>query len=191
MRVRAPRSEHVSVSRLLGSLVGLHLGLDTLEDFLHGVFGFPVNEQRELGLLKHASGLVDGRQVSTGAEPDGGGNLGVLGSALNGEEVDTVVKVGVGGSDDRGVPLAERLVVTLVKTVRNISGTDSLLSSVELLEKSEGTWHYTKDMDGSRRESNQANTRSTSAPTPSNLHPSWYKQSSEFCMQSAAREPST
>ena len=113
------RSEHVAVLRLLGSLVGDHLVLEANKHLLHGVVGFPLLEQGELVGLNGAVVLVDGGQVDLGHEVDGGGHHGVLGTAFDGQEEDTVVEVGVGGSNDGSIPLGEGLVVTLVETVRH------------------------------------------------------------------------
>ena len=57
-------------------------------------------------------GLVDEWQVNLGRKPYFGRLVGVIGAALDVQEVDTVVIVGVGWSDDSSVPIGESLVLS-------------------------------------------------------------------------------
>jgi len=91
-------------------LVSDHLCFKSNEHFLHGGLGVPVSEKVEFGGLDDAVGLVHGGDVDLGGELGGHGDGGVLGPALDLHEVDAVVEVGVGGSDNSSVPVGEVVV---------------------------------------------------------------------------------
>jgi hypothetical protein len=92
---------------LLEFLVVDHLVLQGHKDFLHGILLFPLCEHRELAGFDGAVALVDTWQVDFASELYLRLDLGVLGSALDLKEVNSVIEVSVGGSDNGTVPLGE------------------------------------------------------------------------------------
>jgi hypothetical protein len=83
------------LSGLFECLVGGHFVLEGDEDVLDGGGVLP---GLELGqALDAAVGLVDGGDVDLVGEGDEGRLLGVLGPAVDGEEVDPVLEVGLRG----------------------------------------------------------------------------------------------
>ena len=95
-----------------------------LDQSAHGEDGRAVAHDQEVSLrlelrdvdahgalgLDDAVGLVHGGDVDLGGELGGHGDGGVLGPALDLHEVDAVVEVGVGGSDNSSVPVGEVVV---------------------------------------------------------------------------------
>lgn len=62
--------------------------------------------------------------------------------ANNGQHVDPVIKVGVWWTDDRSVPVGERLVVTLIQSVGHaLIGELGVFGLLELFVESEGSRH--------------------------------------------------
>lgn len=108
----ASSSVHVTISRLRELLVCDHFVLETNEDFFHVVIGFPLLEDLELGSLDLAVCLVNTGQVDLGSEANFRRLAGIVGAAFNGQEVNAVVKVGVGRPDDSAVPVCEGSVIT-------------------------------------------------------------------------------
>lgn len=142
MRLVCTHSEHVTVSWLLGSLVGDHFVLEANQNLLHGVLRSPLNKHGELGGLNSSSRLVHRWEVDAGVKLDNRSDHGVLRTALNLQEIDTVVKVCVRGSNKSGVPPGEGLVIALVKTVGNVLSAKALFTSLELFVESESTGNY-------------------------------------------------
>ena len=98
-------------------------------------------EHSKFVLLDSAVALVDAGEVDFGVEFDVGRVVGVVGSALNLHEVNSVVEGGSLGSQDGAVPVGEGLVVGVGKTVRDGLVADSLLSFLELLVEAECAGH--------------------------------------------------
>ncbi len=92
---------------MLEFLVVDHLVLQCHKDFFHGILLLPLCEHRELAGFDGAVALVDTWQVDFASELYLRLDLGVLGSALDLKEVNSVIEVSVGGSDNGTVPLGE------------------------------------------------------------------------------------
>jgi len=104
-------SVHVTISRLCEFLVGDHLVLDADKDLFKSVGGVPVGEHMELVLLYHAVVLVHAGNVNLRCELDLGRSSWVVLATGDIEHINAVVEVGVGGTDDRAIPVRERFVV--------------------------------------------------------------------------------
>ena len=89
-----------------------HLILDGNQGSLHGVGVRPITEERELVGLNSPIGLVHKGEVHLRNEIHLRGSLGVVRSALDVQEVDSVVEVGVGRAYDGSIPVSEALVVS-------------------------------------------------------------------------------
>lgn len=103
-------SVHVAVSRLGQVLVGFHLLKDSGEHLFDSGLAVPVFEERELARLKGSIVLVNRGDVNLGSELSIHGDIRVLRSACDSDEVDSVVELSVGRSNDGTVPVSERLI---------------------------------------------------------------------------------
>jgi hypothetical protein len=103
-------SVHVTIGGLGQVLVGFHFSEETGEEFLHGGLTVPVLEEGELARLNGSVVLVDGGDVDLGGELGAHGNVRVLRSTGDSDEVDPVVELGVGRSNDSSVPGGEGLI---------------------------------------------------------------------------------
>lgn len=112
------RSVHVTIGGLGQVLVGFHFIEEALEHLLHGGLTVPVSKEGELVGLDGSVLLVHGGDVDLGGESSGHWLIGVVRSASDGDEVDSVVELSVGGSNDSSVPVSEGLVGTVIETVR-------------------------------------------------------------------------
>jgi hypothetical protein len=110
-------SVHVAIGGLGQVLVGSHFSEETREKFLHGGLSVPVLEERELARLDVAVLLVHGGDVDLGGEFRLHGGVRVLRSTSDCHEIDSVVELGVGGSNDSSVPVGEGLIGGVVETV--------------------------------------------------------------------------
>ena len=110
-------SVHVTVGWLRILLVGDHFLLQADENLLHRCFPGPLLKEGELACFDGTVALVDRGNVNLGGKSDLGHLLRVVWTALDLEEVDSAVEVGVGWPDYRTIPIGEALVVTLVKAV--------------------------------------------------------------------------
>ena len=111
-RARTGCSVDVAISGLGKLLVNNHLLLELYENLLHGVLLPPLLEDVELGGLNLAVLLVHTGQVGLGQEVHLRSLSGVVGAALDGQEVDAVVEVGIDWPDDGSIPLSEGGVLT-------------------------------------------------------------------------------
>lgn len=111
-------SVHVAVGRLGKVLVGLHFVKDSLEHLLHGGLAVPVLKEGELAGFKSSVLLVDGRNVDLRGEFHFHRLIGVVRPTSDRQEVDSVVKLAVGRSDNSTVPISKSLIRTIVETVR-------------------------------------------------------------------------
>ena len=107
-----PPSIHLAISLLSQFLVCYHFILNGNQSLLHTVVTLPVSEQWELGWLNLSCWGVHTWQVDLGLEMHLGWGVGVVGTAFNGQEVNSVVEVCVGWPNDCSVPVCEWLVVT-------------------------------------------------------------------------------
>jgi len=103
-------SVHVAVGGLGQVLVGFHFSEETCEQLLHGGLTVPVSEERELAGLDGSVVLVDGGDVDLGSEFSTHGGIRVLSSTSDCHEVNTIVELGVGGSNNSSVPVGEGLI---------------------------------------------------------------------------------
>lgn len=92
---------------MLEFLVVDHLVLQGNKHFFHGILLLPLYEHRELASFDGAVALVDTWQVNFASELYLRLDLGVLGSALDSKEVNSVIEVSVWGSDNGTVPFGE------------------------------------------------------------------------------------
>jgi hypothetical protein len=138
LAVRVPSlifcSVHVAVSGLVKILVSDHFVFDGNEDFLHGSFAVPVLQEGKLGRVKLSSWLVNRWDVDHRVEFDSHGNVGVLGTTDDWHEVNAVVKFSVGWANNGSVPVSERLIVSIIKSVRYGTISDSFFSSFKLVK---------------------------------------------------------
>ena len=104
-------SVHVTVGGLRKLLVGDHFVLQADENLLHGVGALPVGEESEL-FLDDTGALVHGRNVALRVELDLGWRRGVVVAADDRQHVDSVIEVGVRGTNNGAVPVSEGLVIT-------------------------------------------------------------------------------
>jgi hypothetical protein len=110
-------SVHVAIGRLGKVLVGLHFVIESLDHLLHGGLTVPVLKEGELAGLNSSVLLVDGRKVDLRGEFRLHGGVRVLRSTSDCHEIDSVVELGVGGSNDSSVPVGEGLIGGVVETV--------------------------------------------------------------------------
>ena len=139
----ALRSVHVTVGRLWKLFVGNHLVLDANKELFKSVCRVPAGKHMELVFLNKTVLLVDAGQVDLRSEL----NLGWVGwvvlSAGYVQHVNAVVEVRVGRTNNRSVPVCERFVVTLVKTVADALVTKlGVLGLLKLLVEPEGAGHW-------------------------------------------------
>lgn len=133
-------SEHFAFSGLVFFSVGYHFLLQTSQNFLDSIMGRPVHEHGKFRVFNNSSLLVNWGKVHSGSEFYGWGSMRIVRTAVDSQEIDTVIKVSVSGSDKCCVPISEGSVITFVETIRK-SCSKSLLTSFELFVESEGTWH--------------------------------------------------
>ena len=96
-----------------------HLILEADEYLFHVVFGFPVREDGELRGLNLSSLLVHARHIDFRTEGNFRGLVRVVGATPYSQEVDTVVIVGVGRSDDGSLPVSEGGIVSYSQQCKN------------------------------------------------------------------------
>ena len=109
-----PHSVHIAVSGLVEVFVGNHLVFDSNKHFLHSGFAVPVLQKRELWGLKSAILLVNWRDVDLGVELHGHGDIRVLGTTNDWDEVNAVIEFCVGWANNGAVPVSERLIVSFI-----------------------------------------------------------------------------
>ena len=89
-----------------------HLILEADEYLFHVVFGFPMREDGELGGLDLSVLLVHTGHIDFRTEGNFRRLVWVVWPAPDGQEIDTVVIVGVGWSDDGSLPVGEGGIVS-------------------------------------------------------------------------------
>lgn len=109
-------SVHVAISGLGQVLVGFHLLKDSGEHLFDSGLAVPVSEERELARLNGSIVLVNRRDVNLGSELSSHGDIRVLRSACDSDEVDSVVELSVGRSNDGTVPVSERLIGSVIES---------------------------------------------------------------------------
>ena len=110
-------SVHVAFGGLLWAFIRDHLLFEADKNLLHGSFRVPVLEKGEFSRLNFTVVLVNAGKIDLWGKAHNGRSHRVVGSALNVEEKDLVVEVGVSRADNSAIPLGERLIISLVKTV--------------------------------------------------------------------------
>jgi len=112
-------SEEVTIRGLLGRLVGNHLLLESNQNLLQGSVLAPAAEEVELAGLDGSVALVHARKVDFGSKANYRCGLWVVRATFNVEEENSVVEVGVRGTNNGAVPLGKGLVISLVEAVGN------------------------------------------------------------------------
>ena len=105
-------SVKISVSRLRVFSVSNHLLFKCNQNLFNGIFGSPLNEHGELVGLNGTIVLVHRRNVDLRCESHSRRRLRVVLAALDLQEVDPVIEVGVRGTNNGAVPVSESLVIT-------------------------------------------------------------------------------
>jgi hypothetical protein len=132
---------HIAIGWLREFLVGQHFVLKSNQTGFHTHFWLPILENFEAS-LNCAVTLVDRWNVDLGGEPNNRWSNRVILSTLKSQEVDAIVEVCAGRSNNRTIPVSKGLVITLVETIRNAAVAQvALLSLLELFIKLEGAWH--------------------------------------------------
>jgi 5-carboxymethyl-2-hydroxymuconate isomerase len=136
-------SVHISISWLWCLFVLDHLILETNQDLLHGVVWVPVFEHVELALLNNTIILVDGWNIDLRIEFNSAWDHRIAVSANDLHHVNPVIEVSALRSNNSAIPVGERLIVTLVKSIRDVLiGELSMLSFLQLFVESKGSWNF-------------------------------------------------
>ena len=98
--------------------MGNHLILEADQEFFHGIFCLPLSKDTELSWLYLSVVGVHTWDVDLGHEAHIWVLSRVVGSAFDCQEIDTIVEVSVGRSDNCSIPLSEGSVITCAQTLR-------------------------------------------------------------------------
>lgn len=127
-------SVHVAVSGLVKVLVGDHFIFDGDENFLHGGFTVPVLQEGKLAGVELTCCLVNRGDVNFGVKLHSHGDIGILGTTDDRQEINTVVEFCVGRSNNGSIPVGERLIVSIIESIRDGTISDTLFSSFKFVK---------------------------------------------------------
>ena len=103
-------------------LVGNHLILEADQEFFHGIFCLPLSKDTELSWLYLSVVGVHTWNVHLWEETHIWVLGRIVGAAFDCQEIDTIIKVSVGRSDDCSIPLSKGSVITYAKILDSLLG---------------------------------------------------------------------